>query len=413
MYVKCIFQVYSRFISPSSSSDDATEEDDAYSWLKQRTLLTTPSSSSTSSHPHHLHHSHKPLPTLTRSQVATAKPPITSHDQSVGSHDHNVRTAELSKPKTTEKLNGIEIDDSGKFSSKQSVPTLTAPGTGSALQVANPPSLTEGRGGGGERNGGLKTSSKLRHKQNHADPKMGSLKQRNGDGVDHMTSGGDHVTRQVDHMIIKVSSSSSLSEEDTHTTSTSKTSPFKPAALRLSSAEEGRGKGESPSLSETPPSSPSKPPSGGKKKASKKSKKKNKSSQALEDRSHKRRQRRRSDSLTTSSDEEHTTLPPHPSSSSSLPPPSPSPLSFGEDLGAMKEHLKRRIFSRKPPALFETPATEPVYHEVCVCVCVCQNALRFEHCVCVCVCVCVKTLSGLSSPPPLPSPRHRMLPSHQ
>lgn len=137
---------------------------------------------------------------------------------------------------------------------------------------------------------------------------------------------------------------------------------------------------------------------GGKK--SKKSRKKEQSSPVKKERSlasQKRRayvlQRIRSDSLNTSSDEENslsssgdttnittTTTsddttpdtngnskgPPHPLLSLSGPGGrSPSSGNKGTvDVEAMKAELKRRIMSKKPPAHFETPATEPVFHEV-------------------------------------------------
>ena len=83
-------------------------------------------------------------------------------------------------------------------------------------------------------------------------------------------------------------------------------------------------------------------------------------------------QRIRRDSLNTSSDEEHSL-----SSNSS-----DTFLTAGacaehaqtdltkEDSNAhrsvedIKEELKKRIFSKKPPAYFETPGTDPIYHEV-------------------------------------------------
>ena len=39
----------------------------------------------------------------------------------------------------------------------------------------------------------------------------------------------------------------------------------------------------------------------------------------------------------------------------------------GRDTEKMKLHLQRRIESRKPPSLFDTPVTPPLFHQVNVC----------------------------------------------
>jgi hypothetical protein len=137
------------------------------------------------------------------------------------------------------------------------------------------------------------------------------------------------------------------------------------------------------------------------KKQSKKSKKKGKGQggqssspsaadqQARSKRISKRRayvlERIRSDSL-TSSDEEHCLGSSEMSTSSSSTDSGTSSLFLHQDsiledgdsavvdVDKLKCHLQRRIMAKKPPATFETPATQPLFHEVsrnhdCVCVC--------------------------------------------
>lgn len=79
-------------------------------------------------------------------------------------------------------------------------------------------------------------------------------------------------------------------------------------------------------------------------------------------------QRLRSDSLTTSSDEEHT-----PELARRLPamdeevfsPVTPTmETSVVVDVERLKSQLQQKIKSRKPPSSFETPATEPIFHQV-------------------------------------------------
>ena len=83
-------------------------------------------------------------------------------------------------------------------------------------------------------------------------------------------------------------------------------------------------------------------------------------------------ERIRSDSL-TSSDEEHCLVSSEMNSSvdsgtSSLLQHQDSILEDGEsavvDVEKLKLHLQRRIMAKKPPAQFETPSTQPVFHEV-------------------------------------------------
>ena len=135
------------------------------------------------------------------------------------------------------------------------------------------------------------------------------------------------------------------------------------------------------------------------KKESKKSKKKSKgqssSSSAAEQQARskkisKRRayvlERIRSDSL-TSSDEEHCLGSSEMSTSSSSTDSGTSSLFLHQDsiledgdsavvdIDKLKCHLQRRIMAKKPPATFETPATQPIFHEVsknhnCVCLAV-------------------------------------------
>ena len=84
-------------------------------------------------------------------------------------------------------------------------------------------------------------------------------------------------------------------------------------------------------------------------------------------------QRIRSDSLNTSSDEEHSLT----SSITNTTSPD-SVVNMGtsgdqsdgkgnkivQDTEKMKVYLQKRILSKKPPAPFETPATDPIFHEV-------------------------------------------------
>lgn len=116
-------------------------------------------------------------------------------------------------------------------------------------------------------------------------------------------------------------------------------------------------------------------------KQTKKAKKVKKKEQSVKERSEKSQRRRahvlqriRKDSLNTSSDEENSLTP-------VIDLPSPVdrnfPTGLAESSSPEKEYpgdvrdpekvrvdLKRRILSKKPPAHFETPATEPVFHDV-------------------------------------------------
>ncbi len=108
-----------------------------------------------------------------------------------------------------------------------------------------------------------------------------------------------------------------------------------------------------------------KPPKGGKKgadgKRSKKSKKKKKEGRGETEGKGARRavHRTRSDSYTTSSDEERWLEGRREAGR----------RDGGEGREAVDEEqvkakLERRIQSRKPPSLFETPATDPIFHQV-------------------------------------------------
>lgn len=76
-------------------------------------------------------------------------------------------------------------------------------------------------------------------------------------------------------------------------------------------------------------------------------------------------QRIRNDSWNTSSDEENSLAPPTESSSTEMVFPEVAEAT-GEvvDVRIVQADLQKRILSKKPPAHFETPATEPIYHEV-------------------------------------------------
>lgn len=130
--------------------------------------------------------------------------------------------------------------------------------------------------------------------------------------------------------------------------------------------------------------------SGGKQgKKSKKGKKQKEDPTVTRERSERSQRRRahvlqriRQDSLNTSSDEENSltsvldlpsldpTLDPSHHQATGLPTPgsdSPSTRESSEgvrDVQKVKAELRRRILSKKPPAHFETPATDPVFHDV-------------------------------------------------
>ena len=133
------------------------------------------------------------------------------------------------------------------------------------------------------------------------------------------------------------------------------------------------------------------------KKQSKKSKKKDKGhggqsssgeQQARSKKVSKRRayvlERIRSDSL-TSSDEEHCLGSSEVSSTCSTDSGTSSLLhqdsiledgdSAVVDIDKLKVHLQRRIMAKKPPATFETPATQPIFHEVSEYICIVCDAL--------------------------------------
>ncbi len=75
-------------------------------------------------------------------------------------------------------------------------------------------------------------------------------------------------------------------------------------------------------------------------------------------------QRIRNDSLNTSSDEEHSlTLSSDAAVSNSALPEMPTKETVF-DAEKVKEHIHERVLSKKPPAQFDTPATDPIFHEV-------------------------------------------------
>ena len=54
------------------------------------------------------------------------------------------------------------------------------------------------------------------------------------------------------------------------------------------------------------------------------------------------------------------------------------------DLEKMKYFLQRQIESRKPPSLFDTPNTSPIFHQVSnvECTCTCMHFTRYRICEC-------------------------------
>ena len=76
----------------------------------------------------------------------------------------------------------------------------------------------------------------------------------------------------------------------------------------------------------------------------------------------------RFDSLTTSSDEERGIDSPRLSRVEEVAEPLPEGKEESEE--RLRQRLEHKILSKKPPAMFETPATEPLFHKVCYVVCV-------------------------------------------
>ena len=71
----------------------------------------------------------------------------------------------------------------------------------------------------------------------------------------------------------------------------------------------------------------------------------------------------RLDSLTTSSDEERGIDSPRLFRVEEVVEPLQERKTESEE--KLRQRLERKIISKKPPALFETPATEPLFHKVC------------------------------------------------
>ena len=216
--------------------------------------------------------------------------------------------------------------------------------------------------------------------QNHiaTEPKGGQvLRQRSSDSFTLSSSPSEGETPNY--------SSEGTSHSEDQSQRTQKGSSFKDGGSLKPSLSSGKGKKSS-------------------KKQSKKSKKKGKgqggqssSSSAAEQQARSKRiskrrayvlERIRSDSL-TSSDEEHCLGSSEMSTSSSSTDSGTSSLFLHQDsiledgdsavvdIDKLKCHLQRRIMAKKPPATFETPATQPIFHEVskimilCVYVCSC------------------------------------------
>ena len=72
----------------------------------------------------------------------------------------------------------------------------------------------------------------------------------------------------------------------------------------------------------------------------------------------------RCDSLTTSSDEERGVDSPCLSRVEEVA--EPLPESKEENKERLRQRLEHKILSKKPPAMFDTPATEPLFHKVCM-----------------------------------------------
>ena len=78
-------------------------------------------------------------------------------------------------------------------------------------------------------------------------------------------------------------------------------------------------------------------------------------------------QRLRFDSLTTSSDEERGIDSPHLSRVEEVAEPLPERGEVEkkeESEERLRQRLERKVLSKKPPAMFVTPATEPLFHQV-------------------------------------------------